>query len=72
MGERGRQTASFTQLTINADEHALMRRFHKPGDEKRALVIVPQEEWDDWLGCKYPEYARTFLREYPAELMRSW
>ena len=31
---------SFTQLTINADDHPLMQRFHKPGDEKRALVSV--------------------------------
>jgi len=63
---------SFTQLTINADEHPLMRRFHKSGDEKRALVIVPQEEWDDWLNCTNLEYARSFLRHYPAELMTSW
>ena len=26
---------SFTTLTINSDEHPLMRRFHKPGAEKR-------------------------------------
>jgi putative SOS response-associated peptidase YedK len=32
---------SFTQLTINADDHPLMKRFHKPGDEKRAMVIMP-------------------------------
>ncbi|USX25769.1 SOS response-associated peptidase [Oxalobacteraceae bacterium OTU3CINTB1] len=69
--EAGR-TASFTQLTMNADDHPLMRRFHKPGDEKRALVVVPQAEWDDWLNCNDPEYARSFLRPYPAELMRSW
>lgn len=49
-----------------------MRRFHKPGEEKRALVIVPQAEWDDWLTCSDPEYARSFLRHYPAELMRTW
>jgi putative SOS response-associated peptidase YedK len=36
-GENGPET-SFTQLTINTDEHALMRHFHKPGDEKRMLV----------------------------------
>ena len=65
-------TASFTQLTMNADDHPLMRRFHQPGDEKRALVVVPQAEWDDWLNCSDPEYARSFLRPYPAELMRSW
>jgi hypothetical protein len=37
---------------MNADEHPLMRRFHKPGDEKRALVIVPRSDWDEWLSCK--------------------
>lgn len=70
-GEAGLEH-SFTQLTINADEHPLMRRFHKAGDEKRALVIVPQAEWDDWLGCTDPEYARSFLRHYPADQMRAW
>lgn len=63
---------SFTQLTINADDHPLMQRFHKPGDEKRALVIVPQDEWDDWLDSADLEYARSFLRHFPAELMTSW
>ena len=70
-GPAGPET-SFTQLTINADNHPLMKRFHKPGDEKRTLVIVPQSEWDDWLGCKNPEFARTFFRHYPSELMTSW
>ncbi len=60
---------SFTQITINADEHALMRRFHKPADEKRSLVIVPPDEYDAWLACKDPELARSFLRPFPAELM---
>lgn len=63
---------SFTQLTINADEHPLMRRFHKPDDEKRALVIVSQDAWDDWLSCTDPEYAREFLGQYPADKMTSW
>jgi putative SOS response-associated peptidase YedK len=63
---------SFTQITVNADEHPLMRRFHKPGDEKRSLVVLPQEELDSWLGCKDPELARSFLRHYPAEAMKAW
>ena len=70
-GEAGPEY-SFTQLTINADQHPLLQRFHKPGDEKRGLVIVPQAEWDDWLHCSDPEFARSFLRPYPAELMTSW
>ena len=60
---------SFTQLTVNADDHPLMAHFHRPGSEKRSLVIVPREEYDAWLGCRDPEVARSFLRQYPAELM---
>ena len=62
---------SFTQLTVNADEHPLMARFHRPGTEKRSLVIVPREEYDAWLGCRNPEVARTFLQQYPSLLMRA-
>lgn len=68
--EDGEKVAqSFTQLTVNSDDHELMRRFHKPGDEKRSLIIVPRGEWDNWLGCRNPEEARSFFRLYPAELM---
>lgn len=67
--EDGLVSQSFTQLTMNADDHPLMKRFHKPGEEKRSLIIVPQNEWDDWLKCRDPELARTFAQPYPAELM---
>lgn len=60
---------SFTQLTVNADQHPLMRRFHKPGDEKRSLVIVPANDYDAWLRCRDPEEARSFLSLYPADAM---
>ena len=69
----GRVTYSFTQITVNADRHPLLRRMHKPGDEKRSLVILPEALYDDWLNCKDPELARNvFGRLYPAELMRGW
>jgi putative SOS response-associated peptidase YedK len=68
----GQLAAAFTQITINADEHPLMRRFHKPGDEKRSLVVLPEEDVDAWLGCRDPELARSFLRDYPAEAMKTW
>ena len=51
---------SFTMLTVNADEHPLMRRMHAPGKEKRSVVIVPRDRWDDWLDCRDPEAARSF------------
>lgn len=53
-------------LTINADEHPLMQRFHKPDDEKRMVVILPPERYDDWLTCDV-EDAEEFLVRYPAE-----
>ncbi|ABO55097.1 DUF159 family protein [Burkholderia vietnamiensis] len=62
---------SFTMLTVNADEHPLMRRFHRPTDEKRSLVIVPPTEYESWLNCQSTEEARSFLRLYPAELMHA-
>lgn len=58
---------SFTMPTLSAENHDLMKRFHKPGDEKRGVVILPREDWDSWLNCRDPELARTFLRLYPAE-----
>ncbi|MBS1155481.1 MAG: hypothetical protein H6R07_1405 [Proteobacteria bacterium] len=69
--EDGSQTYSFTQITINADNHPLMRRMHKPGDEKRNLVIIHEAGYNDWLTNRDIELARTFLQNYPAEQMQA-
>lgn len=42
---------SYTMLTINADTHPLMRCLHKPADEKRMVVILPDDKYGDWLNC---------------------
>ncbi|ALD90318.1 ATP synthase I [Cupriavidus gilardii CR3] len=60
---------SFTMLTVNAEQHPIMKRMHAPGKEKRSIVIVPREGWDDWLRCRDTEMARSFLGLYPAERM---
>lgn len=65
----GQLSFSFTQLTVNADEHPLMNKMHRIGDEKRSLVIVPPDDYDAWLTCRNPEEARSFLRLFPADLM---
>lgn len=67
----GSLSLAFTMLTVNSDEHPLMKRFHKPGDEKRSVVIVPPVGYADWLSCKSPDEARSFLRAYPAEAMHA-
>jgi putative SOS response-associated peptidase YedK len=53
---------SFTQLTINAGNHSLMKRMHKPGDEKRSLVILQSERYSDWLNCRSTGSAKSFFR----------
>lgn len=64
--EKGLPLLSFSMLTINADGHPLMQRFHKPGDEKRMLVILRPEQYDEWLTCAVEDAPRFFVR-YPAE-----
>lgn len=58
-------------LTINADEHPLMRRFHKPGDEKRSVVVLEDGAWDDWLSAKGEDEVRGMLRPFDPALMRA-
>jgi hypothetical protein len=48
-----------------------MKRFHKPGDEKRSVVIVPSTEYGDWLSCGSTDEARSFLQLYPVEAMHA-
>jgi putative SOS response-associated peptidase YedK len=50
---------SFSLLTVNSDEHPLMRRFHKPGDEKRSLVVVPADRREEWLLAEDPAQFMT-------------
>lgn len=58
-------------LTVNADNHPLMKRFHKPGAEKRSVVIVPPGKYEEWLTCRSTDEARSFLSLYPDELMHA-
>lgn len=62
-------STSWTMLTVNADRHPVMGRMHAPNKEKRSVVILHRNQWDDWLRCRDPEVARTFLNLYPADLM---
>ena len=54
-------------LTVNANEHRLMKRFHKSSNERRPFVIVPPAAYEDWQSCRNTDEARSFLNLYPAE-----
>jgi len=53
----GELIVSFSMLTVNADEHAVMNQFHKPRDEKRTPVIISPEYHGDWLGADLADAA---------------
>ena len=54
----GQLVVSFSMLTVNADEHPVMKRFHKAGDEKRTPVIVPESQYMAWLGASVDQAAQ--------------
>ena len=55
----GEIVSSFTMLTINADSHPLMRNFHRPEDEKRMVVILSPDYFDEWLSAEPEQSARS-------------
>jgi putative SOS response-associated peptidase YedK len=67
---KGEWRHSYTMLTINADQHPLMRMFHKPTDEKRIVVILPPDRYQDWLEAPV-EHSMDFMRPYSAEALQA-
>ncbi len=59
---------SFTMLTINADAHPLMQRFHRPEDEKRRVVLLEEAQYRPWLEAGAADMA-AFLQRWPADRM---
>lgn len=64
-GADGDVIVSYTLLTVNANNHALISRYQQPGNEKRMLAILNEGAADAWLSAR-PEKAREFMRAYPA------
>lgn len=56
-----RTLVSFTMLTIDAGNHPVISRMHKPNDEKRTVVVLAEEQFDPWLGGD-PTVARDCLK----------
>jgi putative SOS response-associated peptidase YedK len=73
----GSEFFTFTMLTVNADQHPLMKRMHKPGEEKRMVVILSRDDYLPWLSCRLNEASLYFkpwlgaLVGEPAPLVRA-
>ncbi|KVZ79909.1 SOS response-associated peptidase [Burkholderia ubonensis] len=65
----GAETLAMAMLTVNADEHPVMKHMHKIGDEKRSVVIVRTADYDEWLHTKNVDAARAMLQLYSGDEM---
>jgi putative SOS response-associated peptidase YedK len=45
----GEIVTSFTLLTVHAEGHPVMGRLHRPGEEKRSVVVLATTEFVDWI-----------------------
>ncbi len=57
-----------SMLTMNAEHHSLMSHFHKPEDEKRSIIVIPNELRDDWLHCNF-EILPQFFK--PSKILKN-
>ena len=63
--DTGAELLSYAVLTLNANSHALMRRYGPQGAERRMPAILGEGTYDAWLTARQDK-AREFMRAYPA------
>jgi putative SOS response-associated peptidase YedK len=68
--ETGEIIFSFSMLTVNADIDPVMNHFHKPGDEKRSVVVLTDDEYMPWLNASNDQ-AMSFMDLAPANYLVS-
>ena len=61
---------SYAMLTINADAHPLMKHYHKPDDEKRMVVVLPDGVYQDWLRAPVDK-TLAFMLPFPADQLQT-
>lgn len=70
--EDGAISNAFTHFTLNADDHPLLSRFHRPNEEKRGVAILRPEHYDDWLSSKNSEFARALIELWRPEELNAY
>ncbi len=65
----GQRVVSFSILTVNADGHPVMNQFHKPGDEKRTLVIITPEMHGTWLSADATKATELMTSQHVPDLV---
>jgi len=54
---------SFAMLTLNADNHPFIKPFHKPGEEKRMVVILDPKDYYAWLSVPVDQ-AKGYFKQW--------
>ena len=62
---------SATLITMEASDHSIMKKFHKPEDQKRSIIIVSHERLDEWLSLSTP-IIDDFVIGFPVEEFESF
>lgn len=69
---------SMGMLTVNADDHPVMKQFHAPDDEKRMVVILDPQDFEAWLTCPVEDAQDLYCKQWngplstePAPVFRS-
>ena len=60
-------------ITINADDHPIMKRMHKPDPndpEKRMVAVLEPKDQQTWLFGS-PDEAEQVIGQWPAEKIRA-
>jgi putative SOS response-associated peptidase YedK len=65
----GERVVSFSMLTVNADDHPVMKQFHKHGDEKRTPVIIAPELQDAWLSADTTQASELMTWSHMPDLL---
>ncbi|KWB91315.1 hypothetical protein WK57_18400 [Burkholderia ubonensis] len=65
----GSEMHTMSMVRVNGDTHPVMSRMHKPGDEKRSVVILRPDDWEEWLTTSNADAARAMLQLFPADEM---
>ncbi|KGX12667.1 hypothetical protein X986_2661 [Burkholderia pseudomallei] len=68
-GPDGANHRTMSMITVSGEGHPIFSRMHKPNDEKRAVVILRPDDWEEWLTTSNVEAARAMLQLYPADEM---
>ncbi|KRB18664.1 hypothetical protein ASE08_05365 [Rhizobacter sp. Root16D2] len=64
---------TYTMITINADDHPIMKRMHKPDPndpEKRMVAVLPLQDQQAWLFGS-PAEAEQVIGQWPVEKIKA-